>query len=141
MRRVTELLAAHLGDIGGLGDAERAAALWLAQMKAFAGAITKMPNARSLDAETFFAEPAAVLGQAAEALEVELPRAEIETMVAGPLFATYSKNPDQPFDNAMRVARRQALERELAAELDRAEAWLAGRGGEALAVVERAALG
>ena len=42
-------------------------------------------------------------------------------MVAGPLFSTYSKNPEVPFDNAARLARRDALERSLAAELDQAQ--------------------
>src|SRR3712207_8997711 len=54
---------------------------------------------RSLDAETFFAEPAPVLKAAAEHLGVPLSESEIETAVEGPLFATYSKNPEQPFDN------------------------------------------
>ena len=54
---MTTQLAAHLGDLSGLSDAERCAALWLAQMRAFAGAIALMPNARALDAEIFFAAP------------------------------------------------------------------------------------
>lgn len=37
LQRVTHQLAEHLGDLTGLSDAQRAAALWLAQIRAFAG--------------------------------------------------------------------------------------------------------
>jgi hypothetical protein len=127
VRNVTGQLAAHLGDLSSLPDAERAAALWLAQMRAFAAAIARMPDARSLDAEALFAQPRETVAQAARHLAVEMNGTEIDAMVAGPLFSTYSKNPELPFDNAARLARRSELERTLAPELDQAQAWIAAR--------------
>jgi hypothetical protein len=130
LRRVTTQLGAHLGDLSNLPDAERCAALWLAQIRAFASAIALMPNARTLDAETFFADPGPVLGAAAAHLGVPMNAAEIVETVEGPLFATYSKNPEQPFDNEARLARRSALEGPLADELAQARRWIEAAGGE-----------
>jgi len=127
LRNVTGLLAPYLGDLAHLSDAERAAALWLAQMDAFAAALAAMPNARALDAEIFFAEPAAMLKAAARHLSVPIEDAALEATAAGPLFATYSKDPSLAFDNAARVARNAEIERAIARDLDTAEAWIAGR--------------
>jgi hypothetical protein len=127
VRNVTGQLAAHLGDLSALPDAERAAALWLAQMRAFAAAIAHLPNARALDAETFFAAPRDVLERAARHLEVPMAGTEIDALVAGPLFSTYSKNPELPFDNEVRLSRRSELEHSLAPELEQAQAWIAAR--------------
>lgn len=129
LRRVTTQLAPHLGDLSNLSDAERCAALWLAQIRAFADSIALMPNARTLDAETFFADPGPVLGAAAAHLSVPMSEAEIRDTVDGPLFATYSKNPEQPFDNEARLARRAALEGPLAEELAQARRWVDSAGG------------
>jgi hypothetical protein len=141
LRRVTAQLASHLGDLSALSDAERCAALWLAQVRAFSDAITLMPNARALDAETFFAQPRPVLEATAAHLAVPMSRAEIDETVGGPLFATYSKNPEQPFDNEARLARRSALEEPLADEIAQAGRWVKSAGGEtATAVLEEKAL-
>lgn len=141
LKRVTAQLAHRLGDLSGLSDAERCAALWLAQMRAFAGAIAIMPNARALDAEAFFADPRPVTAAAAAHLGVPMSEAEIDSTVEGPLFATYSKNPDQPFDNAARLARRAELEGSLAEELMQARHWAASAGGEgATAALEAVSL-
>ena len=128
VRNVTHLLAAHFGDLSALSDAERAAALWLAQMERFAAALAAMPHAVAVDAEALFADPAPVLKIAARHLEVPIADAALDAAVAGPLFATYSKNPSQAFDNDARMARNAALEREIAPELDAAEAWIATQG-------------
>lgn len=140
LRNVTGQLGRHLGDLSRLGDGERAAALWLAQMRAYAAALAALPNARSLDAEAFFAAPAPVLLAAAGHLGAPITAAQAEATAAGPLFATYSKNPAQPFDNAARLARRRELEGELAGEIAAAEAWVARQaGGEDPAVAVAAA--
>ncbi len=130
LRSVTAQLAAHLGDLSALSDAERGAALWLAQMRAFAEAMALLPGARALDAEILFAQPRRVLEAAAGHLGVPMSAAEIAETVEGPLFATYSKNPEQPFDNEARLARRSALEGPLAEELAQARRWIEGAGGE-----------
>ncbi|HEX8240082.1 MAG TPA: hypothetical protein VF574_10130 [Allosphingosinicella sp.] len=133
LQRVTAQLAPYLGDLSHLSDAERCAALWLAQIRAFTAAIERMPNARSLDAEAFFAAPGRVLQAAAAHLGVPMSASAIDSTVAGPLFATYSKNPDLPFDNEARLARRAELEEPLAPELAEAQRWIEAGTGEAAA--------
>ena len=127
LRNVTTQLAVHIWPLADASDAERAAALWLAQMRLFADTAATSGTARSLDAELFFAEPHAVLTAVAGHLGASLTQDEIEARVRGPLFATYSKNPTVSFDNDQRLARREGLERDLAPELDEAERWIAER--------------
>lgn len=143
LRNVTGQLAPHLGDLSALADAERAAALWLAQVGAFTRALSAMPHARALDAETFFSDPLAVLKRAAGHLGLPLAEATLEAAVGGPLFTTYSKNPALAFDNAARIARRAEVEQAIAPELDIAEAWLARHAeqGSPDAALVAAALG
>jgi hypothetical protein len=144
LRKVTGSLARHLPELGGAADAVRAAALWAAQMRAFAAAIAAWPTARSLDAEAFFAAPARFVGLAAAQLGVPLDGSEIEAIVAGPLFSTYSKNPQVAFDNDARVARRLALEQSLAPEVAQARAWVeanAEDAGEVMGRIRGAGLG
>ena len=146
LRGVTGQLADHLGDLGELAqlsDGELGAALWLAQMRRFAAAIGRMPNARSLDAERFFAEPRAALGAAAQLFQMPASAAAITAVVAGPLFQTYSKNPALAFDNSARLARRAVLTGELADEIAAAQAWIertAPEIGATLAAISGAAL-
>lgn len=130
LRRVTSQLQPYLGDVGALSDAERGAALWLAQMRAYAAAAAALPNARSLDAEVFFAEPGRVLKTAADHLAAPMSDDEVEGIVKGPSFATYSKNPAIPFNNEARLARRSEVEIALEPELDEARSWMEKRAAE-----------
>ena len=125
LRGVTGQLTGHLGDLSHLADGELGAALWLVQMQRFAAAIARMPQARSLDAEHFFAAPAETLAAAAQLLEIPADKAAISEIVSGALFSTYSKNPALAFDNAARLARRRVLQVELGPELARAQLWIA----------------
>ena len=134
VRNVTTQLAGYLGDLTGLPDATRAAALWLAQTRHFAGALAAMPNARSLDAEQFFAQPGAVLEAASNHLRVETTPHAIADLLAGPLFATNSKNPAVAFDNSARIARRERLEPVLAKEISEARRWLERTGVDSAAI-------
>jgi len=131
LRHVTAQLAAYLGDMTGWTDAGRAAALWLAQMQAYAAASLKLPYAKSLNAEHFFAEPAAISSSVARHFGVALSDGAIADLVDGPLFATYSKNPAVAFGNDDRLARRRAVEAALASEIRDAERWIAARGAAA----------
>lgn len=143
LRRVTLQLAEHLGNLSQAQDGERAAALWLAQIRAFAASTAQHPNSRSLDAERFFQEPQPVLQAAARLFSIPLDASALARITQGPLFTRYSKNPAQAFDNAARQARSQALLPQLAGEIASAEAWLARNGTdapEALARLENAAL-
>jgi hypothetical protein len=131
LNRVTQQLAGHLGDLSGLGDGERAAALWLGQIRAYAAAVPLLVNGRSLDAERFFADPATVLAVSAAHLEVPIDPAMATAITSGPLFTTYSKNPSLAFDNDARTTRRQALQSSLGNELAAAEAWIDRHGPDA----------
>jgi hypothetical protein len=137
LENVTAQLAAYLGDSSALSDPERAALLWLAQMRAFATALAAMPNARALDAELFFSNPAQVLTAAAACLSVPMSADDAEAITQGPLFSTYSKNPSVAFDNAARLARKAEIEQALGGELDVARAWIAKNGADATDVVEK----
>ncbi len=141
LRNVTTQLAPFLGDWSAFSDAERAAALWLAQVDAFTAALAAMPNARALDAERLFADPVPVLQAAAAHLGISIDGEALGAVVAGPLFSTYSKNPTIAFDNAARLARAAEVADAIAPELDAAEAWVArhaGRDVPASALVEAA---
>lgn len=131
LRNVTSLLAAHLGDLSALTDAELGAALWLAMRRYYVGAIAQMPLGRSLDAERFFSDPQAVLAAVAGLFGLTADPARIAEVVSGPLFTTYSKNPAHAFDNAARLARRDALAVELAGELEQARNWVSANGPDA----------
>lgn len=125
LRSVTEHLAPYLGDWSALGDAERAAALWLAQVETFSVTLDAMPNARALNAEQLFNAPVPTLKAAATHLGVPISAATIEANVAGPLFSTYSKDPSVTFDNEARLARAADLAATIAPELNIAEQWVA----------------
>lgn len=125
LRKVTSFLSAYVGDLSALSDAERGAALWLAQVNAFTAALATMVNARSLNAELFFAHPEAVLNATAAHLGVPIAAARIAATVAGDLFSRNAKNPARAFDNTQRVAQLRDLEQRIAAELDAAEEWIA----------------
>ncbi|MBB4860248.1 hypothetical protein HNO88_003590 [Novosphingobium chloroacetimidivorans] len=135
LRRVTQQLASHLGDLTALQDGERAAALWLAQMRAYAASIEQHPRSRSLDAELFFQDPQPVLRAAATLFSIPLDDGTIAQMTRGPLFTRYSKNPEQAFDSAARRARSEALLPRLAGEIASAEAWIAAHGSDAPSVL------
>jgi hypothetical protein len=133
LRNVTAQLAKALAAPLPESDAERAALVWSAQLQRFAAALAVWPKARSLEAEAFFARPAETL-VAAATLFGQSPDG-VETLVAEPLFNTYSKNPAQAFDNAARLERRAAVEEQIAGEIELAERWIAGNATDAAAVV------
>jgi hypothetical protein len=134
LRNVTGLLAPHLGDLSALQDAELGAVLWLAMRRRYAAALARMPKARSLDAERFFGDPQAVLAATAGLFGIDADPAAVAAVTSGPLFGTYSKNPAHAFDNAARLARRDALAVELAGELQLAQSWIARNAADASAI-------
>lgn len=137
VRNVTALLAPQLGPLDGLSDCERAAALWIAQHRAFADLLDRMENARPLEAERFFADPAACLARVADHFGIACPDRKVTDLARGPLFATYSKNPGLRFDNAARQAVRDAAMQKLASEIALAVRWLDAHAPDADIVVTR----
>ena len=129
VQQVTAQFALQIGDMSGLSDAKRAAALWRAQIGAFNGAMARMPNARSLNCETFFDEPREALSAASSYFGLAMTQVDVDATVTGPLFSTSAKNPTLAFDNAQRMARRAYLEELMAPELDEAQIWLDQAGG------------
>jgi hypothetical protein len=121
------VLAETVADVGGLEPAERAAALWLAQMRLYEAALRQFPEARSLHAEGLFDKPWPVLAAAAAHLGVRIAEPDLERIVAGETFTTYSKAPDRAFDNAARLEMQAQTSRWLGPELDRARRWIDGR--------------
>ncbi|MEI6641828.1 MAG: hypothetical protein WCL10_07295 [Novosphingobium sp.] len=132
---VREIAVRFAAASPGASDAACMAALWLWQMRAFAAALDVLPNACTLDAERFYADPAATLAALAPRLGRPGDPAAIGQVVAGPLFTTYSKRPGLAFDNAARLARRAGLAAELAGELAEARAH-AVRAAPDLAMIE-----
>lgn len=128
-RIFAEMRIAALPEVGAaaLDPAEKAAALWLFQIRAYAAALAANPGLCSLDANILFDAPQASLSAAARYFGCPLSDAAAGAIVAGPLFSTYSKNPNAAFDNRQRKARIAATRAELGAELDRARRWIAPR--------------
>lgn len=113
------------GAPDGTDVVERAAWLWLSQMQLYDAALGRFPNARSLHAEELFGTPRAVLAAAATHFGMEIGESELDAIVTGPLFATYSKGPGQPFDNAARLAQQGEAATRLGPDLERARHWAA----------------
>lgn len=118
------ILAELAGPIDGLSVAQRAAALWLAQMLAYAGAIARYPDARSLDAAQLFDAPAPVLAGAAKHFGIALAAGEAESIAGGGIFTTYSKDPGRAFANADRQALQASVAQAIEPEIAAARAWI-----------------
>ncbi|MEO7276606.1 MAG: hypothetical protein ABIW33_01120 [Sphingomicrobium sp.] len=103
--------------------AQRAACLWFAQIKGFDALTAADSAARTLNADVFFDHPAETITQTARLFGIALSRVEADDIVAGELFATYSKNPALDYDAEVRAARALVARRSLAAEIAEAEAW------------------
>lgn len=124
MRQVAARFAGPIANgPPGPSDAACLAALWLWQMRAFAGALDAMPQACTLDAERFYADPAATLAALAPRFGRPADAQAIAALVAGPLFTSYSKRPGESFDNTARLARGAWLAQELAGEIAEARGW------------------
>lgn len=124
MQEIAPAIEADVGPIDGLDDAERAAALWLTQMRIYARALDRWPQLRSLDAEHLFDAPQATI-IAARAYFGRTGPADPATITA--LTSTYAKNPQAAFDNAARLERRAAIRRQIAPELTRGNDWVRKR--------------
>jgi len=103
--------------------ATKAAALWFAQMKAYERILGEFPAARSLEAGTFFAGPAAAVAAAAALFGVRLDPGEAAVIAAGELFHSYSKNPALDYDPEVREAREAEARRRLAGPIAEAVDW------------------
>lgn len=108
---------------GADSAAQKAAALWFAQMKAYEGILTNFPNVRNLAAGGFFAAPAETVAAAAELFGVPLAPGEAAEIAAGEMFHSYSKNPALDYDPEVREAREAEALRRLAGPIAEAVEW------------------
>ncbi|HEX4737990.1 MAG TPA: hypothetical protein VH331_10570 [Allosphingosinicella sp.] len=117
-------LRERVGSLDGLSVPHRAAALWLAQMLLYAEAIARFPEARSLHAGDLFEDPRSALIAAAAHLGTRLSGPEAESIAAGEIFSTYSKDPGRKFDNEERQAQQASIARAIEPEIASACAWV-----------------
>lgn len=99
-------LTAEAGPLPAPDPVSRAAWLWLGQMRVYARLLAAGGPRRSLDADTLFADPAGALSAAVALFGLDLSAADIDAVVAGPLFRSYAKNPTAAFDETQRQRRR-----------------------------------
>ena len=115
---------------GDLPVAQKAASLWLFQIRAYANILGVYPSIRSLDANILFDHPTLCLKAAAEYFDCPMDDAEARKIVSGELFSTYSKNPNAPFDNSLRQRRVAETRAGLADEILSARHWLESQNAE-----------
>lgn len=109
-----------IAGVAGLDVAERAAALWLAQMRLYAELLAHYPGVRSLHADELLDAPRPALAAAAAHFGADAdPDADA-------LLTTYSKVPGQAFDNEARLRLRAEAAAMLGPEIARARAWVEG---------------
>lgn len=118
------VLAPMLDPIDLLEPPRIAAALWLAQLRAFADILERYPTTRALNAEALFARPVETLTGAFALFDIDMSSAEIDAIATGPLFSTYAKSNGVAFDDGDRRRRRDADAVRLAPEIADAHAWL-----------------
>ena len=117
----------NVGDIGGLGIAEKAAALWFSLVKRYEKLLATHPAMASLDANRLFDQPVDTIVFASDLMGVGLTSVEAEAVVTGPLFSSYAKNPDEPYEPATRIERRNETMSRLADDLLLARRWVEQR--------------
>lgn len=115
-----------------LTDLQAAALVWLAQADYVLRALTADPaRCRSLHCDVFLQRPSETLAAAANFLGLEFPRAALDAVASGPLFAHDSKNAERRHDAAARAREAQDMRARhgdsINATLDWARQWNAGR--------------
>jgi hypothetical protein len=119
-----------VGEIADLTLPEKAAALWYSMIKRFERLIAVNPQVRTLDANMLFDRPADTVAAASKLLEAGIDVDEASTIAGGTLFSTYSKNPDVPYDPALRIERREEAKTRLSSELLEARRWVDRRADQ-----------
>jgi hypothetical protein len=103
-------------------------------MYRFADALAEDPRLRSLDCEDLFSRPGETITAAFGHLGIDVTDTEVDGIVTSDLFGHHAKNPDRPYDTAIREAELGQLRRHLSSELAAGLAWadkiLARRGLE-----------
>ena len=119
--RLTEV--PHFSELALASTPLKAAGLWLGMMRVFQAVEDRNGNARALDANYLFQERVATLMAASKLMEMPFEEAEAEKIANGELFTRYGKNPDQPYDPAVRLERRKATLAQIPGEIAEALDW------------------
>ncbi|ANU07915.1 hypothetical protein [Paraurantiacibacter namhicola] len=106
--------------------AQKAAALWFVQMKIFDAVLQRFPNARSLNASQFFAEPQDAIAASAKIFGIPMTAERAREIADGELFQTYAKNPALDYDPQVRLAREAEAKGRLSSQIEDARNWVMG---------------
>lgn len=120
-----------VGSVEGQSTAIKAAALWLSLLMRYHRLQGENVSAMALDANLLFDEPVDTILAAAKLFSIPMDRKEAEATVAGPLYSTYSKNPDVPYDPKQRLVRRSEAKLRLAHEIAEAKSWVEAKAAAA----------
>jgi hypothetical protein len=115
---------AETGALDDLNNAEKAAALWLYQIRVYVSALEKYPATRSLDANTLFDDPVSTLAASSKYFGCVMDDMEVRHIISSDLFSTYAKNPTAAFDNSQRKVRVSDNRALLADEIALAKRWV-----------------
>ncbi|TZG27889.1 hypothetical protein [Sphingomonas montanisoli] len=119
-QELAPVIAIEAGPVDGLDTAQKAGALWLAQIRIYARALESWPQLRSLDAEALFTEPVEAIAAAAAYFGIAPASDNAITSLA----AQYAKVPGAAFDNESRIARREENRVAVGPDIARARAWV-----------------
>jgi hypothetical protein len=109
-----------------LTDLQLAALVWRMQMDVLEAASHLLgPRARSLDFRRFLQTPGPVLEAVDELFGLDVGRARIAEVLAGPAFARNAKAPGQPFDPETRAAEGRRVREQLGEDLPAVLHWIA----------------
>jgi hypothetical protein len=120
-------LGMSAGERDALTDAEAAAALWMTQIHLFANALQKYPQLRSLDSELFYNQPKLALSKSCDFFRFRAKDEKLDAIVNSDLFRRYSKDPQQQYDNTIRLQKKDQLRANIQPELKQANAWVRSR--------------
>ncbi len=111
--------------LAGLSDLQIAALFWHVQVGEFRAAARALGpgRARSLDCQTFLADPARCLTALDAFLGLGLGEARLRRVAQGPLMSRYAKQPDRAFDAVERDRGFRSIEAELGPTLDGLVDW------------------
>jgi hypothetical protein len=129
-----------------MGEGERVAMAWAAEMASLAAAAERLPegSAMWLDFDDFLAAPAQSLGSLAGFFGIKLDPAGAEHLAADPLMRRYSKAAEYEYSRELREAVLAEARREEAPAIAAARRWLEATGAKCAPVaraLERSSAG
>ncbi|HEX8572541.1 MAG TPA: hypothetical protein VF759_07310 [Allosphingosinicella sp.] len=126
LKRLHRAAGAERWRLWELGEGERVAMAWAAEMASLVRAAQALPagSAMWLDFDDFLADPAASLGALADFFGVELDRAGAEHLAADPLMRRYSKAAEYEYSRELREQVLAEARRDQAGTIASGQRWL-----------------